>query len=451
MGWWGGAWAFAAMLALPGVLLAHARLTSSIPLAGAHVALPPRAIRLWFSEEPETALTTISVTGPGAERVALGIVARDSASRLAVMAPIMEALAPGRYVVVWQTAAADAHPSRGRFAFFIDSATTLATTAAGARSIPALDVSPAGDFGAGSLAYVAIRWASFMALLTLIGVVVFYFFVLRTLSGRDAAPLRAAIASRLTAVGRWAALALTGLAPLRLIAQSYAMHGASAALDVQTMATMIDRTGWGWAWRVQLIASAGAFVGLLLTRTWGRAAWVIVAGSTIVLGFTPGLSGHAAASHSAPAILLDGIHVLAAGGWMGTLMCVISVGIYAAARGAPDLRGRVVASLVNAFSPVALLCATLAVTTGVVSAVTQVGHVTALVHTEYGAILLTKVAVLSVALGTGAYNWRVVRPALGGDAASARLRRSATLEVAVGIVVLGITAVLVASPSPVSR
>jgi putative copper export protein len=62
-------------------------------------------------------------------------------------------------------------------------------------------------------------------------------------------------------------------------------------------------------------------------------------------------------------------------------------------------------------------------------------------------VLLLKLAVLSPVAATGAYNWLRVRPALGGDAGAARIRRSATAELAVGALVLLATAALVATPT----
>ena len=72
-------------------------------------------------------------------------------------------------------------------------------------------------------------------------------------------------------------------------------------------------------------------------------------------------------------------------------------------------------------------------------------------ESAYGRTLLLKLALLSAVFGTGAYNWLRVRPALGSEVAAGRLRRSAALELAVGVVVLAVTAVLVATatPSPV--
>lgn len=72
----------------------------------------------------------------------------------------------------------------------------------------------------------------------------------------------------------------------------------------------------------------------------------------------------------------------------------------------------------------------------------------ALWESGYGRTLLLKLALLSVVFATGAYSWLRVRPALGSTAAAGRLRRSATLELAAGVLVLAVTAVLVATPPP---
>ena len=107
-----------------------------------------------------------------------------------------------------------------------------------------------------------------------------------------------------------------------------------------------------------------------------------------------------------------------------------------------------VASLVTAFSPVALGSAALVVLTGVVSAWLRLGSVPALWSTSYGQVLLVKLLFLSGVTATGFYNWRFVQPSLGTNAATVRLRRSATSELVIGVVVLVVTAVLVAMPTP---
>jgi putative copper export protein len=62
--------------------------------------------------------------------------------------------------------------------------------------------------------------------------------------------------------------------------------------------------------------------------------------------------------------------------------------------------------------------------------------------------LLVKLGLLVGVMLAGAYNWRVVQRRLGPDDAAAQLRRSATVEVVLAVLVLLVTAVLVATPTP---
>lgn len=72
----------------------------------------------------------------------------------------------------------------------------------------------------------------------------------------------------------------------------------------------------------------------------------------------------------------------------------------------------------------------------------------ALWQSRYGRTLLLKLAVLAGVAATGFYNWRRVRPALGDELGTARLRRSSAIELPIGLAVLLVTAVLVATPPP---
>ena len=54
---------------------------------------------------------------------------------------------------------------------------------------------------------------------------------------------------------------------------------------------------------------------------------------------------------------------------------------------------------------------------------------------------------LGIVALTGFHNWRFVRPQLGTEEGTAKLHRSARVEVAAAVIVLLVTAVLVASPT----
>lgn len=463
------------LLATPVALLAHARLTKSAPSSGARLAGPPTAVTLWFSEAPELAFTRLTLLGPDSVQVALGEVQRVSNEPLAVSAVVRSTLAPGEYTIVWQTAAADGHPTRGRFSFVVlpssgptapaNPSPTLGshrqTVQRGAQRAPTEDTA-GGELGAESPAYVAVRWVSFAALLALIGLMSFRWFVMpravRIAARHQRGPaLRAAsgvLVGRGARAGAIAASALLAATVARLFVQTIAMHG---SVDLATMRQMVTQTHWGSAWLVQAATTVVALIALIAVRRTvadtgrdSRAAWTVATAAVLILAFTPALGGHAAAAPrlTALAIAADGLHVLGAGGWLGALLVTLTVGIpVVLAAESPD-RGGVVADLVNAFSPTALAFATVVVFTGLFAAWLHLGSFAALWGSSYGRTLLLKLGVLIPVLGTGAYNWLRVRPALGKVAAASRVRRSAAVELAVGGLVLLVTAVLVAVQPP---
>jgi copper transport protein len=172
----------------------------------------------------------------------------------------------------------------------------------------------------------------------------------------------------------------------------------------------------------------------------------------VALGFSPALSGHAAATGrwTGLSIVADGLHVIGAGGWLGGLLVVIAVGVPLALRLGGGRRGRAVADLIESFSPAAMLFAGLLAVTGVFAAWLHLTGISDLWTTPYGRTLLLKLALLLGVFGTGAYNWLRVKPSLGGVSAARHLRRSATVELLVGLLVLAVTAALVATPPPSS-
>ncbi|HEU0078994.1 MAG TPA: CopD family protein, partial [Longimicrobiaceae bacterium] len=123
-------------------------------------------------------------------------------------------------------------------------------------------------------------------------------------------------------------------------------------------------------------------------------------------------------------------------------------GIPAALRAPAGARGAGVAALVRAFSPTALAGAGIAAATGVASALFHLGAPAELWSTGYGRALLLKLALLALAALAGFRNWRVLAPGLASDADVPGLRRTVAAEVAAGVLVVLVTAVLVALPTP---
>ena len=449
------------MLLQPDALAAHGELRKASPSNGAHLSVVPTELRLTFTEPVELALARITLLGPaGAVELRQLELHPDSANVLIV--PITGALPAGTYEVGWRVAGADGHPVRGRYSFVI------APGAAGLALPPAPGQPPAPvthheaasfpegpGFDAESPLYAAIRWLTFVALLGVCGAVAFRLVLL--LAARQHNPACDTIlkpaARRAAYIGVWSSAALLFAAVLRLVAQSTALHGVANAFAPGLVGTLLTRTLWGWGWLLQVGASLAAMIAFRRAVQSHTGAWLAAAAAAVVLAFTPGLAGHAAATTGLGPLPLisDALHVVGAGGWLGGLLGVLLAGVPLALRLPAEQRGSATATLVNAFSPTALTFAGLTVATGILGAWIHIGSPTVLFTSGYGRILLLKLVVLTGVFATGAYNWLRVRPALGDAAAAGRLRRSSTVELTVGLLVLVVTAVLVATPPPTPK
>ena len=246
---------------------------------------------------------------------------------------------------------------------------------------------------------------------------------------------------------------IAGWAPLFLLV-AHAIRGyaqAKSFLDPdpvtwESARPILFSTTWGRGW----LAQVGAAI-LALPLAWlaprRPAIGLSLAGTAALLvAITSPLTGHAA-THPWGATIGIGIHalhILGAGLWLGTLTCLS----WAALRPALAGDAEAVARVVRVFSPVALVGAGLAVTAGVLLAYAYIGDWASLFGTPYGMTLVRKTVVLGFTAGVGFWNWKRVTPRLGTPPATTSLRRSATIELLIGIGIIALTAVLVSLPAP---
>jgi putative copper export protein/methionine-rich copper-binding protein CopC len=459
-----GALAVAASLFLfPALVYAHGALRKSVPANGAVLHAAPRVIRLTFNEPPQLAFTRVELVGPDSERVALSplrVAASDSTE--VVLADVAGPLRAGRYRILWQITSTDGHPVRGVVAFSLaPDATGLAISAMDSAAVPALPSVP-GDttapraggsprsapraFDAGSWPYAIVRLLTFTAIMIVVGAIVFAMVVVPGTHHR-VPDLDAAFVGDARRSAARLALAATGMLALllvaRLVAQSYAVRG---MLPDATFALGMARTSWGAGFLLTAVSLAGLAIALGRRR---GAAWRVAALGALGLSLATALSGHATASGrwTTVAVFSDTVHILAAGGWLGALLVVIVAGVPATVALQPSARGSAVRGMVDVFSPMALFFAAALAVTGVVAAVLRLGAWGALTGSDYGRVLLLKLSGVVLVLIAGAYNWRRMRPTLGADRVGT-FRRTATVELLFGFVVLVVTAWLVATPPP---
>jgi putative copper resistance protein D len=105
------------------------------------------------------------------------------------------------------------------------------------------------------------------------------------------------------------------------------------------------------------------------------------------------------------------------------------------------------------FSNVSLVTVGVLLVTGSVNALYLAGSIFAITETDYGRLLLIKVALFLLMVAIAAVNWQVWTPRLiqDGSAASSRealgrIRRNAAIEAGLGAVIIVIVAVLGITP-----
>jgi copper transport protein len=177
-----------------------------------------------------------------------------------------------------------------------------------------------------------------------------------------------------------------------------------------------------------------------------RRRWEAAACAAVLAGLTTEAS-HAAVDGTATAIA-DGVHVAAASAWVGGLAATVAA--LALAKGERwSLAGRIVPR----FSRVATVAVGLVLVAGIVNAYLEVRAWRGLWETTYGQLVLVKAALFVPLLGLGLLNKRVSVPGLRLELPSVRRTfvRAASAELALFVVVLGVTAALVQEPPAKTR
>jgi len=280
-----------------------------------------------------------------------------------------------------------------------------------------------------------ITWAWYTAILLVVGT---------TAAGRAcaAAPLWP---RRITAAALAFSLLLLGIVAARLWSQTNGAFGGDGALTIEHAQIILFETPWGGGWMWQAGASLCTFLAVVAWR-WRWAAWPIAALCASATAFVTALTGHAVGMEEQAwiTILSHGLHVIAAGWWIGALAVILLV--TSGADFERDVQARVsLAQVVTRFSPIAIMAVSLLVAAGLVATwrhvIVQAGF--GGFASPYGLALAAKVAAFAGAALCGLYNWRVLTPSIESSPdATRQFRIVGWLEVSLGVVALVLTALL---------
>jgi copper transport protein len=406
---------------------AHAELLETDPANGTHLDAAPRAVTLRFTEAVNPVRDGFTLLDGSGATVATPSAAGVPGDATRVRMPLPASLGDGVYVVSWRVVSADSHPIHGSFVFSVGNARAAPLADAGAQ---------AGSDGLVELAFWLFRLLSFVSLALLVGGA--FFVVVCWRAGLTDRRVRRLIT--------WAwAVSLVSAVVLFLL-QGPNVAGTSLA-DLVDPALMADTAGTSFGiWllvRVALLCLAASLLARL--KTVARKEIVLMAGLGYALTLTWSGTGHAAAGLlSTLAVLLDAAHLTAMSVWLGGLAVLASCAL-ARRRDRQDEASVAVAR----FSRTAGVAVVVLGVTGLLQAwrgLAEFGP-----GTQYFTLLIFKVAVFGLLLWLATLSRSFVRRRLSAPRAQrkdgfAGLRRSVAWEAGIAVVVLGLTAALVAIP-----
>jgi putative copper resistance protein D len=297
------------------------------------------------------------------------------------------------------------------------------------------------------LTVVVLRWLQFAAAVVALGLPLFQIYAPGPVPSRSArwATIAAALLLAVGAVGG-------------LVAQTAMMAGGwAAAFDPASIGYVVQSTALGMA-HIARAALAVAGVAILMfgqdRRVAGLMAVMAFAGATASFAW----SGHGAASEGAGGLIhliADIIHALAAAVWLGALagFCTRLCRPFG---GEIETTTRALAG----FATVGSAAVSVLVLTGLINAGFLIGidGVVRVASSTWGLLLLGKLALFILMVGLAAHNRFTLTPALARaithdtatDGPVRRLQLSIGLEMAAGLVLLGLVAAMGVQMPPAS-
>ncbi len=435
---------------------AHAYLVRSDPAANSILDSAPATMQLWFSEN-----ITLEFSG------ARLLDARGQATDLEIdldpvdhslMVAQLPKLDEGVYSVRWSVHSdTDGHITQGLVIFGIGQGADLGT----ATAVETKTAVPWPEL--------LLRWLNFSLYAGLIGGFTMAYFVLNP---QSQPPTIAGV--QRTAQKRM--LHLAWICCLSALLVGFAWVAWQAVSLAGTFSGNLSITNAGWQWLSQtqlgfywwarqitlLVVTANLYYLRGKPPEASGSAWSIALTSIFLLALLliQSLTSHAAAltPNTALAVSADALHLLAATFWVGGMLALIA-GLLPLVRHNSDFSTLAKAGW-GPFGKWAALSVGLIIVTGIYSTIREVGSVNALLTTFYGKTLLFKIGLVLIVGLIGAFNSTLLHPRLAAPMARylqkpegwtplslQRLPRLLVTELAVGLLVLLLAAVLTTAPT----
>ncbi|MGI0008585.1 MAG: virginiamycin B lyase family protein [Nitrosopumilaceae archaeon] len=251
-------------------------------------------------------------------------------------------------------------------------------------------------------------------------------------------------------------LKIIGIGLLLVLASNIIML-AVQAIALQTTAFEVIQTGFGTTWLVRMILT------IILLAIWfwserkiviGKAQQFLILGFSLALISTTTMLGHGTASMHEPAMILDYIHNLLASVWIGGVIYAAFVMIPSFSKLESDKKEQLSLLIIPKISSVVIIAVGILIITGPTLLWFLESNVGLLYDSTYGKLILAKIALGSIMITIGGYNQFKIQKPAEKNLVSGRIfvynkfRRSLKIESMVGIILLGVVALLANSSLP---
>ncbi|GLS28329.1 copper resistance CopC/CopD family protein [Neomesorhizobium albiziae] len=393
---------------------AHAQLISAEPFDGAVLTTAPEQLTLAFSEPVRPLVARLIHPDGRAEILKL------SADKGAVIVLVLpSSLENGTHILSWRAASSDGHPIGGGLVFSVGAPSAVAPA-----TIAQFDLT----------ARIGLWSARFLLLLGLIvgvGGTAFY-----ALIGRSASIAGARIVT---------GALFAGLAVAPLLVGFQGLDAFGSPLSGLATADVWETGLWATSYGSSTLLAAMA---ICVAYAAGQAGYrsrfgtLLAIAALLLVGVAVASAGHASAAPprylTVPALFLHAVTVLL---WIGALVPLGAVLIAG---------GAALPFVIQRFSRIVPAIVGVLALSGLLLAIVQVQSIPALWNTDYGRVLLAKLALVVALLLLAAVNrLYLTAPVVAGDAsATRRLTRSVGTEIVLAAAVIAVLGLWRFTPPP---
>jgi putative copper resistance protein D len=301
-----------------------------------------------------------------------------------------------------------------------------------------------------------VRALHFGATITAAGVVCFVAFIAEpAFRGLKESTVAGVVRNRVAWIA-WIGLlgaVLSGVPWLILTAESMSGQPLDQLTSQGVLWTVLSQTNFGRDWLLRFVMACvlgGLFVQFLsaegMRSLWLKAITVILAAALVG---SLAWAGHAIGGQGVEGLLhpaADVLHLVAAAAWAGAL---VPLAVLLTMTGVDTASLAAARTATVRFSTLGIVSVATILFTGIVNTWYLAGSIPALVGTDYGRLLLIKIALFLGMVGIAAFNRLRLTPRLvqnadvpNAQAARRQLSRNATVEAAMSAAIIAIVAVL---------